>query len=224
MPYKRGGFKPRRSFKGRARKSSSAWYNRKYSPMDIASKAWRTAKYLKGLINVEHQKLDTVVLAGTQSNIALVSNIVALGTGDTEGSRTGNSILVKYAYLKLSATLNSSASFTKLRVVLVRDKQQIGDTAPAYSDVYDTAGGTQAFLNKLTVGRFDILYDRLVDLDDNNPQRIVEKYIPLNSHIRFNGSASTDVQKGGLYVMLLSDQATNTPSVTCLTRVMYIDN
>lgn len=189
----------------------------------MARLAYRGVKYLKSIVNVEHHKVDTTVISGTQNTTPLVSHVTAIATGDTEGSRSGNSILAKYLYLKTTFNLNVSSNFSRIRLVVVRDKQQIADTAPAMTDVYESAS-TIAFVNKNTVGRFDILLDKMVSLDSRNPQIVWDKYIRLQSHVRFNGTASTDQQKGAIYVMLVSDQTTNLPSAAVAARLCYVDN
>ena len=177
----------------------------------MARLAYRGVKYLKSIVNVERQKLDTNVTAiGVTNTTPLVYPLNGLPVGDSEGSRTGNSILMKYVYSKTVVSIHPSATFSRVRFVIVQDTQQIGDTQPALTDVYESVS-TISLLNKATVGRFKILYDKLYDLDQNNPQIIVDKYVPLNLHARYNGTASTDIQKNGLYLMLVSNEPTNTP-------------
>lgn len=222
MPYKRFP-RSRKPYMPRKRQGA-AWYNKKYSTVDLAKRAWSMAKYLRSLINVEHQKADFTIVNGGQSTTPTVVHLSAIAVGDSEGSRTGNSILCKYLYMKGSILMNSSALATKCRLIILRDKQQVGDTSPAMTDVYEGAN-TLAFLNKNTVGRFDILYDKTFNLDSVNNQIVLpDKYIRLNSHVRYNGTASSDVQKGGLYSICISDQATNVPTVSASARLMYIDN
>lgn len=204
------------------RSRATPWYNRKYSPGDVAYKAWNMAKYLKGLINVEHQKVDTSI-ATTSGTTPAVVQLNAIAVGDAEGSRTGNSILQKYVYMKVTTKLNVSSNYSRLRLVLVQDKQQVGDTSPSYTDVYESAS-PMALINKLTVGRYSILYDRTFNLDANNAQLLQDKYIPINNHARYNGTASTDIQKNGLYLMYISDDNTNQPTISVNARLCYIDN
>lgn len=200
------------------------WYNRKYSPGDIASKAWAMAKYLKSIVNVEHHKVDFPISAtGSVGTTPVITNLTAIATGDTEGTRTANSILLRYLYMKQTVRLNASSNYARVRVVVVRDKQQVGDTAPAWLDVYESTSPI-ALLNKNTVGRFDILFDKCYDLDANNAQFVVDKYIRLQSHARYNGSASTDIQKGGIYYMYVGDDNTNQQSLTANLRMCYVDN
>lgn len=213
-----------RRFRPRFRKRSarSGWMKYGAKAGGLAYSAWRGVKYLRSLINVEHQKIDFTV--GTAaSTTPVITHVTAIAVGDAEGARTGNSILAKYLYLKTNVTLNTSANFDRVRVVVVRDKQQIADTAPTYTDVYESVS-PQALLEKDTVGRFDILYDKLINLDAQRPSASWDHYIRLNSHVRYNGTASTDQQKGAIYVMYVGTQATNTAAFGFNGRLMYIDN
>lgn len=56
MPYKNYNVRRRRT----KRKTKSPWYARKYSAMEIATKALRQAKYIKKyMLNTEQKLLDT---------------------------------------------------------------------------------------------------------------------------------------------------------------------
>ena len=46
----------------------------------------------------------------------------------------------------------------------------------------------------------------------------------LWTHIRYNGTADTDIQKGGLYILFISDQASDYPTCDYQTRLGYHDN
>lgn len=216
---KKIGYRPRR----RRNLPGRTWMRYGAKAGGLAYRAYKGFRYLRSLINVEHQKIDFNLGATGVTTTPVVTQMTAVAVGDSEGSRTGNSILCKYLYQKLTVRLNASANYSRLRYVVVRDKQQVGDTAPSWTDVYESTS-TTSLLNKNTVGRFDILYDRCFDLDANNPQYLVDKYIRLNSHARYNGTASTDIQKGGIWVMYVSDELTNNPTLSYNNRLMYIDN
>jgi len=191
-----------------------------------AKKAWYLAKYLKGLINVEKHKYDVDTgVVNPLGETVTTTPLTNIAIGDTDGTRTGNTLMTKYIYLKGRHILNSQGQASaRVRDVIVRDKQQVGDTAPGFLDVY-TSTGTISFLNKQTVGRFDILYDKLSVLSSDKPMAVLDKYIPLgNNHVRYNGTGATDVQKGGLYHFMVSDQAATGPSSSVGFRVGYIDN
>lgn len=189
----------------------------------MARIAYRGYRWLKKFVNVEKQKLDTTVIAGTQGTTPTVVHLSALATGDAEGTRTGNSVKCINLSHHINARIDSSANFTRVRYVVVQDLQQVGDTAPAMTDVYETAS-VSAFLNKATVGRFKILFDRVYNLDAQRPSVYLKTFKYLNHHIRYNGVNSTDVQKGGIYGMLVSDENTNPPTCGIISRLTYIDN
>ena len=191
---------------------------------NIAKYAVKGFKFIKGLINVEKHKLDTA-FSTTFATTAGVSQINAVAVGDGEGQRTGNSILMKYAYLYFNMARNASstASTDFVRVVCVVDKEQVGDTAPGYDAVYESQAPL-AMINKLNVGRFSILYDKTFNLTANTPAITIKEMVPLNIHARFNGSASTDIEKNGVYIMFIGTNGTNVPTFQGNVRLAYYDN
>lgn len=222
--YRRRSFK--RTFR-RRRRTAAPWYRKKYSPMEIAQKAARGVWYLKGLVNSEKFKHDISSSAQVLNAGALV-NMVAISQGDGDGQRTGNSIFVRSLSMKGSIDHNPAGDIIqKVRVMLIIDKQQLGDTAPSASDVLDTTGTTNApfsMLNDTTVGRFTILKSRLYTVTTERPVQLVNWNINMRHHVRYNGSASTDIQKGGIYLLTIGDVATNPPAMHRFIRVAYHDN
>ena len=125
---------------------------------NIAKYALKGFKFIKGLVNVEKHKFDTT-FATTVGSTPAVTNLVAISQGDGEGARTGNSLLAKYAYITLNMIRSSSSTQVSdtVRVVVVVDKEQAGDTAPPYNGVSES-NDPLALINKLNVGRFTILF------------------------------------------------------------------
>ena len=107
--------------------------------------------------------------------------------------------------------------------MLFIDTQQVSDTSPSVSDILQAAD-VDSPLNISTAGRFKVLVNKTVMLHDNAPMFHKETYSSMYHHIKYNGSASSDIQRGGLYMLFISDQATNTPTVSIAARLMYIDN
>lgn len=157
-----------------------------------------------------------------------MSNLVALNQGDGDGQRTGNSIFVRTISMKGSVEWNNTQSLPqRLRMMLIIDKQQIGDTIPDPSDVLDTTGTAFApysMLNDTTVGRFTILKSRLYNISSERPVVNFNWNLNLRHHVRYNGTTSSDIQRGGIYLLLISDAATNGPTVFRCIRVSYHDN
>lgn len=219
-PYRR----TRRYRRRRRRPSARPWYARKYSVSQLASKAWRTAKYIKGMVNCEVKKYDTTATINPANAGASSLHMTALSQGDDYASRDGNSVLLKNLTIRSTYTLNASASSTQITCVVLRDKQQVGDTTPAWSDIFNNTD-PRAFLHASTVGRFEVLGRRLITLSSSGVTTKCDQiYIKLNKHCRFNGSASTDIQKGGVYVFWISNESVYMPQVEYHARLTFYDN
>lgn len=221
MPYPR-----RRSYRRRSRKSTP-WYARKYSTQQLAYKAFKSAKYLKSLINVEKKKRDTTNTFTSTDQVSLLNQIAQ---GDTDLTRSGNSILMKSLYLQALLTSNATDNDISYRILIVQDTQQVADTSPSVSDVLDATAANNliAPLNNETVGRFKVLFDKRGVLNNLvasvTKQRMIKHYFKLNLHARYNGSSDTDIQKNGLYLIWLHNGGANSPTFNVNTRLSFIDN
>ena len=204
--------RPYTTTRRRRRSRRQPWYNRRYSPMELATKAWRATKYIKGLVNSEMYHLQT---SGTSSvnNTGTIIHLSALAQGDGPDARTGNSILLRNIFLRLGITQHASATSTYYRIILFHDKQQVSDTPPTVSQLLESSS-TLSPLEQDSFGRFKIIQNWFFTTDNTKATtRVIEKYYKVYKHLRYNGTAATDIQKNGLYLMLLSDQPTNTPTI-----------
>lgn len=226
MAYKRRyarRYKPRR-------KTATPWYKKKYSVAQIAVKAAKGVRYLSGLVNSEKFKHDINV----SNNIDYYGTMIPLtniAIGDTDSTRTGNSIFVRHITNRISVSINPSyvGDFQRLRIMLLIDTQQVSDTQPGAGSVLETTGQTTSFmslLNSDTVGRFRILKSTYVNVTQDNPIRTLDWDFNLRHHVRYNGPLSNDIQKGGIYLLLISDQpnGSTNPFVQTVNRVSYHDN
>lgn len=206
----------------RRRRRRAAWYNRKYSTLQLARKALSGVRYIRGLVNSEMFKYDSGMQNVTGHTII---PLAPLATGNDDASRTGNSVLVRALNLKVACYQNPTAQDTLFRVMIFIDTQQIGDTAPTIGDVLDTAHPMQV-LNSNTAGRFKIIKSAVFHTSKAaETLKQINVYKKMYHHIRYNGAASTDIQKGGIYLMLLSDQASGTlPTFFYNWRLSYRDN
>lgn len=227
MPFRfrrRRPYRPRRPIRRRPR---LPWYQKKYSVGQIASSAWRGVKYLKTLVNSEVKKLDQTGTGTLTETTAGVLHLTAIAQGDTDASRDGNSVLLKYGTIRGTLVHNSAGDAQQFcRLLVFQDKQQVSDTAPTLSPLLEGTYPYIAPLNNENLGRFTVLYDRMFTLDAEH-QALTFK-INLNlvgKHVRFNGANTTDVQKNGLYFGFIGSQATsNYPTITYYTRIGYHDN
>lgn len=201
------------------------------SSMSLGS-AWKTAKYaaqqvwkLKGLVNSEMMKLDTTGSAVTVTNTGIVTHMTAVPQGDTDASRHGNSIYCRSLNIKGYVRMNASATASIYRLSVIIDTQQVGDTAPSFSDIYESAD-VNAHLNNTTVGRYKVLKNIVFTLVQGQTDvRYFNINIPMRHHVRYNGTASSDVQKGGIYLVRVSNEGAGfQPADSFEARLSYHDN
>ena len=225
--YRKGGNKRtyrRRNYRRRNGNSSRPWYLKKYNALDLAGKAYSGVKYLKGLVNSE---MYDIINTATNSPILNTGSMVPLhqiAQGDGSDARTGNSILARSLFFRLVFKCNSSATVTTVRFMIVRDTQQVADTTPTAATILNSADPLSPLC--LTVeGRFSVLKDKLITLNNVDSKSVpMKKFMNLYTHIRFNGAAGTDIQKNGLYALFISDEATNTPTISYNFKLSYHDN
>lgn len=215
---------PRNRARFRRRGRRAPWYRRKYNAVQLATKALRGLRYVKGLVNSEmlHNRIGGNITIDSTGGLL---SLAAISQGDTDSGRTGNSIFARNLFMNLNVKVNSTNLSTQfLRIILLQDNQQVSDTTPSISDVLDSAY-PNAPLNQSTAGRFTIIRNWEFYLNTaTNPGKVIKKYFKLWHHIRYNGSASTDIQRGGLYLLYISDQAVNPPTAGYQIKLGYHDN
>ena len=191
--------------------------------MALAKSAWRGVQTIRGLVNSERFKHD---VTGTFSvnNAWSVTPLNQIPQGDGKESRTGNSVLQKSLMRRIRVTKHTSATHTVFRYLIVLDRQQVADSNPSGANVFELNNNIDSLLSRDTCGRFKIMVDRTITLNEDRPIYHVEKYHRLHSHVRFNGAAATDIQKNGIYFLIMSDQATYTPTFDYYFRLSYHDN
>lgn len=192
----------------------------------MAQSAYRMAKQMQGIINSEKHFHDTenVLTAGNG-----IFRLINLQHGNDHGERTGNSILLKSIYLRGQVEINPLVlNNTRFQIVIIRDNQQQADTTPALSHIFEDSNDPESMLNITHMGRFTIVWSSrtryLTPASGGKPIFILNKYIKLNKHVRFNGPNVTDVQKGCYYMCILTSESTNYPSVNIRSRISYYDN
>lgn len=215
-----------RAYKKRGtRRRKTAWYNKKYSIKQVAGKALAGVRYLKGLINAEKHMRDFDWSYSAITTPMTAQHLTALPVGDADNERTGNSVLVKYHLIRFTINRNSAAAHTSdnVRIVVVCDNQQRADSAPIYGDVFQ-GDSYQAHINRLNRGRFSIMYDKMFSVFADKPTLMRRIVLRNNKHARFNGSAGTDIEKCGIYVLCVGSIATNGPTVLFNARTAWYDN
>lgn len=127
---------------------------------------------------------------------------------------------------------------TNLRVIVFQDRQIRTSTLPTVADVLETVSYNSP-LNHVGINsrRFHILYDHIFELDPNyivttatqsantfttqSSQRVTKK-IKLSGKIAYT-NASTGTERNNIYVLYLSDQSGNSPSLNMYSRLIFED-
>lgn len=222
MAYKRRRttrrpMKRRRGFKRRR----TGWGGYLRTGMSLARQVWK----LKGLVNSEMFKYD-VAFTPTSVTTAPITNLCAVAQGDGDAARTGNSIFCRSWNFSGSLIHNSSGATTQfVRISVIMDSQQISDTLPTYSNIYESSS-PYAHLNSDTVGRYKVLFSQMYMVNNSDKAAVpVRINLPMRHHVRYNGAASGDIQRGGLYLCIATDEPTaNYPTWQGEYRLSYHDN
>lgn len=198
----------------------------------LAYKAYKGMRFIKGLVNVENKKFDVAAVGQAVDYAgAAIARLSTVQAGDDVGNRNGNSILAKHLLFRYTLHGNTTADSTIVRCIIFADTQFNGTNPTAAlvleSGQLSTANAVNAPLNVDSAGRFMILRDKVHvinnQLDNYSVIGHYNAWIPLNFHIKF-----TDVTTGGwtnqIFVLFISDQQTNTPSVDYSSRLSFYDN
>lgn len=220
MAYKRFTRYQRRRNYGRKKTS---WLNKRYSVGQMAQKALSGVSYLRGLVNSETQHA-ILTASGNINSSGSITHLTGVGQGDDKNHRTGRSILARSLYMNMQIDANAAATFTHARIIVFMDTQQIADTNPTITDVLNSAHYL-SLLNPNSGGRFKVLKNWQITLDASTRNSItLTKYFKLYNHVLYNGSNGADIQKNGIYVLLISNQVTNTPAMEYNFNLGFHDN
>lgn len=192
----------------------------------VAKAALDTALFVKGLVNAEFKNVDTnsFVTAVAGGSVILLNGTTQ---GDGQTNREGSSFKMTSLYLRYSTTANATASYNTYRVMLVMDRQSNG-VAPGVTDILAT-NTMDSPRNLDYVKRFKVLYDQVNNVGLNaKPQDFYSFKLKLQTHVQCFQSSNTgtvsDITTNGLFLVILSDQATNGPSVNYYHRLRFVDN
>lgn len=220
VPYRR------RTYRTRRRKPRlPSRYDRPFSGGWYLRRAIAGYRYLRSMMNVEFKYKD-VTASPTVSNTGTLVLLNGMSKGDTVSTREARSILCKSSEFKTNAYMNASATNTSLRVILFIDKQPSG-TAPTIANLLQSNTIT-SFRHLDFRKRFVILIDRSYSLSVNGKNDVhIEWYKKLRMHTIYDDSDAgdiTDISSNALYLVLISNEPTNTPTVVYNHRLRFIDN
>lgn len=226
MPYRRGYGRRRRYGRRRpAVKQTTATSIANVAK--TAYSAYKMGRYIYSLINVEF-KYYTLSFSGQNPTTAPQFDLLTgIAQGDDVSNRSGRKILLKSVFIRGNLNINSSATQTNVRFMIIMDKNGNGAT-PGAAEVFNSTSSINLVLNPDNAGeRFKVLWDKNFNLSINGRgNATVYKYIKLFNHCGFDGTSGAvgDCTSNHLWLVTISSEATNTPAWSAFTRVRFIDN
>lgn len=203
------------------------------NPVAMAGvRALKMASGIRRMLNVEYKDLvhndgGVPITPSTTGDIRAIGGInINSGTGSNQ--RTGRSVKLTSWYARFFINFNSAAASTNLRIMLVKDNQ-VNQALPAISDVLEDVS-VLGLMNRDNGKRFKVLFDKTYSansfITSQQERRHFTKYKKLNMHVKYDGTGGgiADITDNELYLICISDEVTNTPSIFYRARVKYVDN
>lgn len=183
---------------------------------------------IRKLINIEEKVLEAALTSTSFDTTGFVTPVSQLVQGLDYTNRVGDSIRMQRIVFNYRVVKNSSATSSVVRIMLIRDLDCAGAT-PSTSDILQTVGGAGApltFPDYLNRNRFSILHDRLEIVSTSDLAFTGTLDMPHQGHILYLGTAANAASqgKGSMFVVAVSDEATNTPTLAFQTRIVFTDD
>lgn len=201
----------------------------------LAKKAYNMALKVAGIVNAEKKTYDND-LSFSPSTTGTISLITAIGQGDGDNTRDGNSIALKSSLHNWLVSWNTAGSTSSMiRLIIFRNIDDDTGQFPAVSDLLVTAN-TRSPLNIQHASRFRILMDQKFSRDTNINTingSFFHKYFTkkdyqgnktVQEHCKWYDSTGTHTTTGHLYALCLSSETANLPTVNLYNRVRFFDN
>lgn len=200
---------------------STSMVTRGASAINTAYRAYTLASKVARMVNVEYKYYDYQVAADSISSTGYVDNIFQPDQGVTVVERQGDSCKPMRTSGRVTFTMHPSATTTQVRCILFRGKQENG--------VSYSVGNLLEYVSTLSPKndsdrfRTKIFHDKTYILNTNRPNINLNWNYKQYGHVNFVTGATT-IENGGIYILLISDQATNTPTIGTVLRTTFTDN
>jgi len=203
---------------------------------NVASKAYKTARFVKSLVNVEYKNFDRAIDDSVIGTAGTVYSMCNIPQGTTSITRIGDSAKIKSIYIRGQISGNPAATYDQwVRIGIVIDKLNAlpGTTDPTitganYGILTDV--GSQGMMNLAHSDRYKVLLDQMIQLPiltaEANSQRIkIFKYFKkMHMETKFRSGTEESPTKNGLWLFVESNDNTNKCGMNLISRVRFLDN
>lgn len=160
-----------------------------------------------------------------------VTHLTAIPQGVTEVTRIGEDVNLRELFIRgnISNMLTTGTTSTPVyyRFALIFDKQQINDTTPAVTDIFDSADPVRALPNNSNSERFKFVWVSPLICNNSvlngNQMGVVTHTWRGLLKVGYNGANATDIAKNGAYFVILTSDSSNTVDFTGVARLMFTD-
>lgn len=227
MPYRKRYYPSRgrgRGYYGRKGKRKNYIFYRR-----LKNKTYWMAKKALALTNPEFKLHNFQQTANTINTSGTIDTISLIAQGDTDTTRDGNSIKITRMHIRGFIKQDAVATQTMIRMMVVLDRQTNGAQFSMSDLIADTTAG-DAIVSPLVINnkfRFRVLVDRVYHMSSESSTIIkfnIFRKMGMKMRYSANAAAITSCPSKSIAVVFISDEATNSPTVTYFSRLRYLDN
>jgi len=191
--------------------------------LQVAQTALRLARHLKTLINVEFKRLDTV-FGAAQSTTAVITPLSQLTQGDSVVNRDGQSVKIKSILLNGVITAHATPVSTQCKIIIFRWNNE---ATPVVADILSTVTDPLSQMNVDKSHLWKIIKTYFFVLGAAGAANHIKRlrfYKKLDIKSKYDNTGPTSFTSGSLWMLTLSDQASNTPTFDFRQRMRFVDN
>lgn len=186
-----------------------------------------TVAGIASLVNSEQHYFDTTINTSNITNTgSLQAQLTAVAQGDSQNNRSGNWILCKDFQMRLNVQVpTAQTSPVQVGWALVMDKKpSIALTTP-WTDVF-AAADANALINRLESERFVIIKRGTLSFTPGgNSMKQIKVYADLKMiHMKYDGTSGTNRDSNSIFLIMISNVASNQPTVNGFSRLNFHDN
>lgn len=204
----------RRRRKTYRKKQGTNWGN-------IAKKAFKTAKWVAGLVNAEKKTFYREVVGTPGTSAGTSWNVIEIPQGDSSNSRNGDSVKVKN--LHLTGSFTRAGNDETVRLLVVIDKQNSLNS----STLLRTPTNAQMIVyqpkNEESFYHSRLLYDKCYNVNTYKPEFKFNIKLRINEHVNYN-SGSIVVNTNAIKIFYYTQNAIGSTNIEFQTVATYFDN
>lgn len=200
----------------------------KGSALKLARTALKRVKRVeKKVAGAELKFTNSGFVTQVVDNVGHVHRLSLITQGVGQAQRIGQKVTIKSIEFWGSASIGLAPSgFTTLRIMLIQDKRQVADGIPAPGTIFQDLSPFSPLDMVTGLNRFRVFYNRFIYLNViDKTSTTFRLFKRINIPMLFNGVSSADVEKNGLFMVMISDEpvVANRPTFNYYYRSRYYD-